>query len=170
MHLVHALTRLARTGAAPHVVVGSSTLVYGARADNPSFLSEDAPLAGRRDYPLIAEKIDAERQLERLHACEGIAVTVVRAAPILWPGARTLAGTDRFTETRQEYVMDCPNSFWECDHWKWVRHTSSFTQPFEMAIPEITDGNWTLKMDIVPGDNKLSGTATIVFASGEDCS
>ena len=92
MHLVHALTRLARTGSAPHVVVGSSTLVYGARAANPSFLAEDAPLAGRRDYPLIAEKIDAERQLERLHACEGIAVTVVRAAPILWPGARTLAG------------------------------------------------------------------------------
>src|SRR5438067_1686439 len=66
MHLVHALTQLARAGAAPQLILASSTLVYGARADNPSFLSETAALAGRRDYALVAGKLDAEQQVERL--------------------------------------------------------------------------------------------------------
>ena len=91
MHLVHALTRLARDGTAPHVVLASSTLAYGARPENPAFLDEEAPLAGRRDYPLVAEKIDAERQLERLHEREGVALTVMRLAPLLSPGTRTVA-------------------------------------------------------------------------------
>jgi UDP-glucose 4-epimerase len=91
MHILHALTQLGRHGAAPHLILASSTLVYGARAENPSFLSEDAPLAGRRDYPLVAEKIDAERQAERFHGQEGVAVTILRTAPILSPQVRTLA-------------------------------------------------------------------------------
>jgi UDP-glucose 4-epimerase len=91
MHLLHALTQLGRRGAAPHLILASSTLVYGARPENPSFLSEDAPLAGRPDYPLVAGKIDAERQVERFHEQEGAAVTILRTAPILSPQVRTLA-------------------------------------------------------------------------------
>jgi UDP-glucose 4-epimerase len=91
MHLVHALTQLARTGAAPHLVLGSSTLLYGARADNPTYVSEAAALSGRRDYPFVAGKIDAEKQIERLSEREHIDVTVLRIAPILSPGVRTLA-------------------------------------------------------------------------------
>ena len=91
MHLLHALTQLGRRGAAPHLILASSTLVYGARPENPSFLSEDAPLAGRRDYPLVAEKIDAERQVEGFNEREGAAVTILRTAPILSPQVRTLA-------------------------------------------------------------------------------
>ncbi len=90
MHLLHALTQLARRGAAPHLVLASSTLVYGARPENPSFLAEDAPLAGRRDYSLVGEKIDAERQVAQLHEREGLAVTVLRTAPIVSPGVRTV--------------------------------------------------------------------------------
>jgi UDP-glucose 4-epimerase len=92
MHVLHALTRLARHGETPHLVLGGSTLVYGAHADNPAFLSEDAPLRGRRDYALVGEKIDSERQLERLHEREGFAVTVLRTAPLLSPGVRSLLG------------------------------------------------------------------------------
>src|ERR1051325_8135559 len=92
MHLVHALTHLAQAGAAPHVVLGATTLAYGARATNPSFLGEDSPLAAPRDHRFVAEKIGAERQLARLNQREGVAVTVMRLAPILSPDARTLAG------------------------------------------------------------------------------
>ena len=92
MHLVHALTHLAQAGAAPHVVLGGTTLAYGARASNPSFLGEDAPLAGRRDDRFVGEKIDAERQLARLNQRQGVPVTVMRLAPILSPGVRTVAG------------------------------------------------------------------------------
>ncbi|MGH7896499.1 MAG: NAD-dependent epimerase/dehydratase family protein, partial [Candidatus Binatia bacterium] len=76
MHLLHALTRTSRRGRAPHLILGSSTEVYGARSENPNFLREDAPLAGRRNYPLVGEKIEAERQVERFHASERVAVTV----------------------------------------------------------------------------------------------
>jgi UDP-glucose 4-epimerase len=92
MYLVHALVQLGRSGAAPHLVIGSSTWVYGARADHPSSLSEDAPLAARRDDSLVGGKVDAEHQVERYHETEGGAVTVLRTAPILSPGARTFAG------------------------------------------------------------------------------
>src|SRR5882724_2560437 len=59
LQLLHAIRRVARTGAPPHLVLGSSTLVYGARSTNPAFLGEDAPLAAARNYPLVGEKIDA---------------------------------------------------------------------------------------------------------------
>ena len=90
--LLHAVRRAARSGVRPHLVLASSTLAYGARSTNPSFLTESAPLAAPRDYPLVSEKVDAERQLERLHAEAGIAATVLRFAPLLSSGARTLAG------------------------------------------------------------------------------
>jgi UDP-glucose 4-epimerase len=91
MHLLRALAELGRRRAAPHLILASSTLVYGAHAGNPSLLAEDTPLAGRRDYPLVAEKINAERRVERFHEREGAAVTILRTAPILSPGVRTLA-------------------------------------------------------------------------------
>ena len=93
LHLLHALTGLARRGNPLHLLIGSSTLVYGARADRPSFLDEDAPLHGRRDYAFVGEKIDAERQAAAFSAQEGVAVTVLRAAPLLSPGVRTLVSS-----------------------------------------------------------------------------
>jgi UDP-glucose 4-epimerase len=92
LQLLHAIRRIARTGAPPHLVLGSSTLVYGARSTNPAFLREDAPLAAARNYPLVGEKIDAERELRRVQEETGIAATVLRFAPLLSAGARTLAG------------------------------------------------------------------------------
>ena len=83
------------------------------------------------------------------------------------PGANLLTGSDRVSETTQTYEMDCPNSFWECDHWKWVTRTSSSTQPVSIATPETTDGNWMLTLEIAQAGNKLSGTALITFANGE---
>jgi hypothetical protein len=49
-----------------------------------------------------------------------------------------------------------------------VRTTSSFTLSVELSIPQTTDGNWTLDLDIVPSGNKLAGTATIGFSGGEE--
>ena len=88
MHLLHALEAARRR---PALVAASSTLVYGALPDNPNFLSEDAPLRGRREYALIGEKIDAERQIARYREATGAAVTVMRTAPLLGPGVRSLA-------------------------------------------------------------------------------
>jgi UDP-glucose 4-epimerase len=91
LQLLHALRRIERGGSPPHVVVASSTLVYGARSTNPSFIAEDAPLAAPPDYAFVADKIEAERALVDLHAQTGIGCTVLRLAPLLSAGCRTLA-------------------------------------------------------------------------------
>ena len=67
-------------------VLGSSTALYGPHFDNPNFLAETHPLRGLNATPFLADKIDAERQVEayaREHrsAC----VTVLRFAPLLGP-------------------------------------------------------------------------------------
>lgn len=43
------------------LVVMSSAMVYGARADNPVPLDEDAPLATGTHYPLVSQKVEVER-------------------------------------------------------------------------------------------------------------
>src|SRR6266404_5836019 len=43
----------------------------------------------------------------------------------------------------------------------------SYTQAATLAVPEQSDGSWTLKLDLVPAGNKLSGTGSIVFSNGE---
>ena len=92
MFLLHALASLGRAGGAVHLVLGSSTLVYGARPRRPASLCEETPLVGDPEYPLVGGKIDAERQAVRYHEAEGGAITILRMAPILSPRARTLAG------------------------------------------------------------------------------
>jgi UDP-glucose 4-epimerase len=91
MHLLHALGDAVRAGRRPGLVVESSTMAYGALPENPNFLTEDAPLRGRRGYPLVEEKIDAERQIESFQKTAGISAVVLRTAPLLGGGYRTLA-------------------------------------------------------------------------------
>jgi UDP-glucose 4-epimerase len=44
----------------PKVVVLSSANVYGPRADNPQFLTEDAPLMASQDFPAIRDLIEVD--------------------------------------------------------------------------------------------------------------
>jgi UDP-glucose 4-epimerase len=44
----------------PKVIVLSSANVYGPRADNPQFLSEDAPLMASQDFPAIRDLIEVD--------------------------------------------------------------------------------------------------------------
>lgn len=68
------------------LVLGSSTTLYGPHPTNPNFLSERESLRGLHELAFLADKIDAERQVEayardRSEAC----VTVLRFAPLLGP-------------------------------------------------------------------------------------
>jgi UDP-glucose 4-epimerase len=72
------------------LILGSSTQLYGPHSDNPNFLSETHPLRGLPVTPFLADKIDAERQVEayaRDHrdAC----VTVLRFAALLGPSVES---------------------------------------------------------------------------------
>jgi len=68
------------------LVMVSTTLVYGAHAKNPNFLTEDAELRGHRDSRFVNDKVRAERQVQRFakeHA--NVEVAILRFAPILGP-------------------------------------------------------------------------------------
>ena len=67
-------------------VMVSTTLVYGAHAKNPNFLTEDAELRGHRDSRFVNDKVRAERQVQRFaKEHPNVETCVLRFAPILGP-------------------------------------------------------------------------------------
>jgi len=84
MHVLHA----ARQVRVPKLVHWSQTLLYGARPENPNYLSEKHSLLARKDTPFLADKIEAEAEVQRFAETSGSTVTVLRTAPILGPTVR----------------------------------------------------------------------------------
>jgi len=87
MHLLNAAgaARLAK------VVVLSTTMSYGARPDNPNFLTEGSPLRGTPGNAFIDDLIDVESQIERFAERRPRTVTTV-----LRMGARLGGQVDTF--------------------------------------------------------------------------
>ncbi len=69
------------------VVVLSSAMVYGAFADNPIPLDEDAPLCAVADESVVGDLLEIEEIARRLHASTTKDVTVVRPAVLTGPDA-----------------------------------------------------------------------------------
>ena len=87
--LRHVLAGLQNAGSDRAVVLWSSGLVYGAHADNPVPLSEDAPLRPHPDFPPGGQLAEMERLVLGLR---GAARTVVlRPAPVWAPAWGTFA-------------------------------------------------------------------------------
>ena len=59
---LHVMNACAAAGVG-RLVVQSSTMLYGARPDNPNFLDEDRPLAGHPDAHCVANRVEVERLL-----------------------------------------------------------------------------------------------------------
>ena len=71
-----------------HIVYLSSSSVYGARADNPDWLTEDAPPRPLRGFTYSEHKLAAERLLVEFAARSASAtVSIVRACPVMGPNA-----------------------------------------------------------------------------------
>jgi UDP-glucose 4-epimerase len=82
---MHVLDACAHVAPARFLLL-STTLVYGASAGNPNWLSEMAPLRGLPGSRYVTDKVRAEMQVAR-HAEEHpeTAVAVLRFAPLLGP-------------------------------------------------------------------------------------
>jgi UDP-glucose 4-epimerase len=64
----------------------STTLVYGAHANNPNFLTEESELKGHRDSRFVNDKVRAEKQVHRFaQEHPNVEVCILRFAPILGP-------------------------------------------------------------------------------------
>ncbi|MBM4280007.1 MAG: NAD-dependent epimerase/dehydratase family protein [Deltaproteobacteria bacterium] len=83
----HYVLNAAAAAAVDHVLSVSSTMCYGARPDNPAYLTEDAPL---RPPPsrALRDRADADEQVRRFAAeHDDVAVVVARLGALL-PTAR----------------------------------------------------------------------------------
>ena len=64
----------------------SLTALYGARPENPNFITEDRPLPDFGEMNFLADKVEAERQVAQFRKENPeIAVAVLRTAPIVGP-------------------------------------------------------------------------------------
>lgn len=71
-----------------HVVLRSSTAVYGARPDNSAFLTEETPLRGSATYGFNRDWLEIEGFVGGLMSqANGPAVTVLRLASVVGPTA-----------------------------------------------------------------------------------
>lgn len=73
-----------------HVVLRSFTAVYGASGRNPAFLTEDRPLQPDLRLGWARDKLEAEHHAASFaRRYPGMAITVLRFAPLFGPGVRT---------------------------------------------------------------------------------
>jgi UDP-glucose 4-epimerase len=88
-----------------HVVQRSFTAVYGARGQNPNFLTEDDPPRPDDSFAWIRDKVEAEQHAAAFaRRYPGMTVTVLRLAPVLGPGVFTFY-TRLFSRTAVRVVM-----------------------------------------------------------------
>jgi len=72
------------------VVMRSFTAVYGARGQNPSFLTEERPLQPNLSLAWARDKLEAEQHAASFaRRYPGMSVSVLRFAPLFGPGVRT---------------------------------------------------------------------------------
>jgi UDP-glucose 4-epimerase len=73
-----------------HVFLRSSTAVYGAAGQNPSFLTEDRPLPSGAGLRWLRDKLEAEQHAASFaRRYPELGVTVLRFAPLFGPGVHT---------------------------------------------------------------------------------
>lgn len=88
---VQAVATAAAAVGAGRLVVVSSAMVYGARADNPVPLPDDAGVRADPDDGLVGDLLEVERivaRIPRVHP--GLRVTVLRPAALVGPGVDTV--------------------------------------------------------------------------------
>ncbi|MCP4500168.1 MAG: NAD-dependent epimerase/dehydratase family protein [Deltaproteobacteria bacterium] len=85
---LYALHAAAATGVR-RLVVMSTTMAYGARGDNPAMLTENHALRGKRSAPFVADKVDADQQVQSFSERHPqIGTALLRLAPLVGGGAR----------------------------------------------------------------------------------
>jgi UDP-glucose 4-epimerase len=81
MHVLNACAEVAP----PRLVMVSTTLCYGPHPANPNFLTETAELRGHPGSRFLADKVRAEKQVQRFARENATRVCILRYAPLLGP-------------------------------------------------------------------------------------
>lgn len=112
---VQALSTACAAAGIRALVVLSSAMVYGARADNPVPLPEDAPLLDRPDDGQVGDLLAVEQVLARARSVHpGLSITVVRPAALVGPGIDTLV--TRHFEAPRLLTLKGAQPHWQLCH------------------------------------------------------
>ncbi|TQL50177.1 NAD-dependent epimerase/dehydratase family protein [Ornithinicoccus hortensis] len=100
------LSTAAAAAGVGHLVVVSSVLVYGARADNPAPVPDDSPLRADDVEGVVADLVEVEAIVETARTVHpGLEITVVRPAALVGPSVDTII-TRHFEAPRLLVVRD----------------------------------------------------------------
>ncbi|HEV2451024.1 MAG TPA: NAD-dependent epimerase/dehydratase family protein [Streptosporangiaceae bacterium] len=129
---VQTVLTAAAAGRVARVVLVTSTMVYGARADNPVPLPETAPLAADPDDGVVGDLLEVEDLAQRsARSHPGLAVTVVRPAALV--GAEVDTFVTRHFEAPRLLVVKGTTPRWQ------FCHTGDLVSALELAVTgEIT--------------------------------
>lgn len=88
---VQTLSTAAAAAGVGHLVAVTSSMVYGARADNPVPIPDDSPLRADDAEGVVADLVEIETILETARAVHpGLDITVVRPAALVGPSVDTI--------------------------------------------------------------------------------
>jgi len=133
----------AAAGRVGRVVLVTSSMVYGARPDNPVPLPEDAPLAADADSSVAGDLLEIEQLARRSpRANPGMAVTVVRPAALVGedPYPVDTLVTRHFEAPRLLTVKGCAPRWQFC-------HVDDLTSALEFAVGSGIDGQFAVGCD-----------------------
>jgi nucleoside-diphosphate-sugar epimerase len=150
------------------VVLVTSAAVYGALADNPTPLPEDAPLQAAAEG-ILADLLEIERvaiDARRVHP--GLTVIVVRPAALVGPGVDTLV-TRHFAAPRLLCIRDAAPTWQFC-------HVDDLASALERAALGAVDGTVTVgsdgyldqqRVEDLSGMKRVEVPAALAYATAE---
>ena len=162
------LTAAAAAGV-KRVVLCTSAMVYGAHADNPLPLDEDAPLRATEDGSLVSDLLEIERLAERApRSHPGLSVTVVRPAIVVGPTLDSVL-TRHFEAPRLLVVRDSRPAWQFC-------HIDDLVSALGYAALGLVEGTvtvgcegWLEQEDVerVSGLRRIELPAAVAFGTAE---
>ena len=130
----------AAAGRVARVILVTSAMVYGARADNPVPLAETAPLGADADGSVAGDLLEIEHLAERSPRTHpGMTVTVVRPAALVGDSVDTLV-VRHFEAARLLTVKGCAQRWQFC-------HIDDLVSALELAVAGDVTGNFAVGCD-----------------------
>src|SRR5262249_42287301 len=130
----------AAAGGVGRVVLITSAMVYGARAENPVPIAESAPLNADPDGSVVGDFMEIEQLAERSpRANPGMSITIVRPAALVGEGIDTLV-TRHFEAPRLLAVKGCAPRWQFC-------HVADLLSAIELAAAGEVKGAFAVGSD-----------------------
>lgn len=169
LRAVQAVTTAAAAAGAERLVVVSSAMVYGARADNPVPVPDDAALRADPDDGLVGDLLEIERVVARIPKVHpGLRVTVVRPAALVGIGVDTVV--TRHFEAPRLLTVKGADTRWQFCHLEDLGEAvaTAIQAGLDGAVTVACDGalEWADVEELV-GMRRLELPAGLAFATAE---